>query len=79
MQTDEESKESVLEGVLKLFFKIGIHNRCKVFMDEYRNKKHVLQKQKKPLNESEKIWKEQQSKTNMTSNQNFLALFIFLD
>ena len=46
MQTDEESEESVFEGMLKLFFKIRIHNRCKIFMDEYRNKKQVPQKQK---------------------------------
>ena len=33
VQTNEESKESVLEGILKLFFKIRIHNRCKLFME----------------------------------------------
>ena len=46
VQTDEESKESVLEGVLKLSFKIRIHNRCKYFMGEYRNRKHVSKTQK---------------------------------
>ena len=35
VQADEENKESVLEGILKLFFKIRIHNRCKVFFYFY--------------------------------------------
>ena len=37
VQAGEESQESVLTGFLKLFFKIRAHNKCKFFMDEYRN------------------------------------------
>ena len=51
-QAEEKTKEEVLQEFIKLFFKIRIHNKCKFFMDEYRNK-HRLQSKKKSQKESQ--------------------------
>ena len=45
-QAEDKTKEQVLQEFIKLFFKIRIHNKCKFFMDEYRNKHHLQSKKK---------------------------------
>ena len=76
VQTDEESKESVLEGVLKIFKKNQNSQQMQIFHGRVQKQKTCFQNTKKPPNESEKIWRKQQSKPNMTSSQQILTLFI---
>ena len=67
VKTNKESKESVLEWILMLFFKIRIHNRYKLFMEARVQKQKTCLKQNSRL-----IWifwgGEQQSKTSQHSS-----------
>ena len=48
-QAEKKTKEQVSQELIKLFFKIRIHNKCKFFMDEYRNKHRLQSKKKKKV------------------------------